>query len=328
MGSKYQMSRFVVVSLCLLIVGCAGTKKTGRPGGTDVNAGFGGAEGSIEGTVVNVPGQPEQLTSGLADNGIANYHPDGNRIIFQSNRNGKWQIYELNLTDMSETRLRESDFIEENPVWSSEGSNILFVASREGDDEWNREIMKFNPDSGELISMTNSPGDDWYPVAMNEEFFVFLSERDANNNLPVHAQANSLYLAYMNGGPPTFLSGSADDFRAPAVVDDEKLLVLNRSDRIAIYDLTTRNSLVVSPKDIVCSSFGFSQSERWIVFTGSTQDSERLYILDTQKNVYQEISTGYSNIRNPGFSPDSKWLLFGAEVNGFFQLFRLKINSL
>ena len=70
---------------------------------------------SIRGTVVSVPEPAEQLTSGLAENGNGNFHPDGSRIIFQSNRDGKWQIYELNLTDMSELRLHESDFIEENP---------------------------------------------------------------------------------------------------------------------------------------------------------------------------------------------------------------------
>ncbi|MBT7789058.1 MAG: hypothetical protein HN757_09275, partial [Calditrichaeota bacterium] len=78
---------------------------------------------SIRGTVVSVPEPAEQLTSGLAENGNGNFHPDGSRIIFQSNRDGKWQIYELNLTDMSELRLHESDFIEENPVWTSKGSN-------------------------------------------------------------------------------------------------------------------------------------------------------------------------------------------------------------
>jgi len=277
---------------------------------------------------VTVNGQPEQLTSGPAENGNGDYHPEGTRIAFQSNRDGKWQVYELSLTDMTETRLRESEFNEENPVWSSEGNNLLFVSSKEGENEWDREIMKYNVQLGDLYSVTNSPGDDWYPVVMNENFCVFLSERDSNQELPVHVRANSVYLANLNGGSPTFLSGTSDDFRAPSVVNDDNLLVLNRFDQIILYDLNTRDSKVMSPEGIVCGSSDYSNGAGLVVFTGSTGGPDTLFILDTENGVYQRINTGFSNIRYPQFSPDGQWILFGAEVDDHFQLFRLNITSL
>ncbi len=328
MGSKRQLSCFVTFSLCLLLAGCAGVGEMGKSGDAADQNVLGTTGNSIRGTVVSVPEPAEQLTSGLAENGNGNFHPDGSRIIFQSNRDGKWQIYELNLTDMSELRLHESDFIEENPVWTSDGNSILFVSSPEGDDEWNRDIMMFTPELTDLKSVTNSPGDDWYPVIMNQDYFVFLSERDSNVDLPVHVRANSVYLANLNGGTPTFLSGTSDDFKAPTVINDENILVLNKDDQIVLYDLTTRISQAVSPAEIVCGSSDFSNEKSWIVFTGSNETGDLLYILDTKEGVYQEINTGFVNLNNPRFSPDSKWLLFGAEVDGHFQLFRLSIASL
>jgi len=328
MGSKYQMSCFVAVSLCLLLAGCAGMGEMGRSGTTEDQNILGATGSPIEGTVVTVPEQAEQLTSGVAENGNGNFHPDGSRIIFQSNRDGRWQIYELNLTDMSSLRLHESELNEENPVWTSDGSSMLFVSSPEGDDEWNRDIMMFNPELGDLKPLTNTPGDDWYPVILNQDYFVFLSERDSNVDLPAHVRANSVYLANLNGGTPTFLSGTSDDFRAPTVINDENLLVLNKSEQIVLYDLTTRNSRVISPWGIVCGPSDFSDEKSWVVFTGSNESGDTLYILDTKEGIYQEINTGHSKINNPRISPGNNWLLFAAEVNGHFQLFRLSIASL
>lgn len=63
------------------------------------------------------------------------WSPDGTKIAFSSNRNGKWQIYTMSVSDTSTgniVNLSNNGFNETRPRFSPDGTKILFLSSRGG----------------------------------------------------------------------------------------------------------------------------------------------------------------------------------------------------
>ncbi len=90
--------------------------------------------------------------------------PDGTKIVFQSNRNGRWQIYVMKTDGSQITNLSNSPGPDLTPVWSPDGSKIVFASERDSGDS---EIYVMNADGSRQSRLTNTPGDDshphWYP---------------------------------------------------------------------------------------------------------------------------------------------------------------------
>jgi len=64
------------------------------------------------------------------DNGMPVWSPDGQRIVFQSLRNGKWGLYEKNSDGTgAEDLLVESELLKFPMAWSGDGQSIVYVVS-------------------------------------------------------------------------------------------------------------------------------------------------------------------------------------------------------
>ena len=85
--------------------------------------------------------------------------PDGSKIVFMSNRTGKFQIFTCNLNGENLNQLTNSEGDNETPVWSPKGDKIVFASTRDGDNE----IYLMNSDGTNQRRLTNQPGDDSHP---------------------------------------------------------------------------------------------------------------------------------------------------------------------
>jgi len=70
-----------------------------------------------------------QLTSGNGSDGEADWHPDGNKIVFHSDRNGQLDIWEIELTTMSVNKIFNKAV---NPAYSPDGKKLAYAAERNG----------------------------------------------------------------------------------------------------------------------------------------------------------------------------------------------------
>ena len=96
-------------------------------------------------------GALRRLTDNPADDREPAWSPDGKRIAFVSDRDGKFKpmIYVMNADGTGQTRLPSSpqNFL---PVWSPDGKHIAFASNRAGD--W--QIYVMNPDGSEQKPLT------------------------------------------------------------------------------------------------------------------------------------------------------------------------------
>jgi TolB protein len=86
--------------------------------------------------------------------------PDSRQILFQSNRNGVFEIFTMK-PDGTDLKQLTYDNVDDNtPSWSPDGRFIVFASGRDNDES---DIYIMDADGKNQKRLTNSPGDDSHP---------------------------------------------------------------------------------------------------------------------------------------------------------------------
>ncbi|MFC1950794.1 hypothetical protein ACFLXN_00090 [Chloroflexota bacterium] len=95
---------------------------------------------------------------------VPQWSPDGSKIAFFSDRFGDEEIYILNVSDYTPSRIinisNNSEGNDRYPAWSPNGAKLAFASDRDGD--W--DIYVVNADGSGQTYITNSTRDEYYPV--------------------------------------------------------------------------------------------------------------------------------------------------------------------
>ena len=86
----------------------------------------------INNAVDQTTGNETQITSDPADDVNPYYSPDLKWLVFQSNRNGNWDLFIINVETGTEVQLTNSPSNETFPAWSPNGKQIAFLANTNG----------------------------------------------------------------------------------------------------------------------------------------------------------------------------------------------------
>jgi hypothetical protein len=102
-----------------------------------------------------------QLTDDAANNRSPVFSPDGTRIAFRAERQGRRVIFVV-VADGSSAPVALTDPSSDNyaPAWSPDGSHIAFVSERDG----NPEIYVMNADGSSSVRLTDSWANDYSPT--------------------------------------------------------------------------------------------------------------------------------------------------------------------
>ena len=104
-----------------------------------------------------------RLTNNNAWDAGAAWSPDGKRIAFCSNRDGKVEIYVMNADGSDVKRLTNNLSDDFGPKWSPDGNKILFDSERDG----NKEVYVMDADGGNQTPLTRNNATDsatsWSP---------------------------------------------------------------------------------------------------------------------------------------------------------------------
>ena len=85
--------------------------------------------------------------------------PDGTRLVFQGNFDGRWQLYEMSIADGAVRRLHASPRDDTHPAFSPDGRQLVFISNRDGNDE----VYLLDLASGEARAVAPHPGKDGHP---------------------------------------------------------------------------------------------------------------------------------------------------------------------
>ena len=132
------------------------------------------------------------------------------KIAFQSNRDGDWEIYIMNIDGSNLVQLTHNTVTDAYPVWSPDGQQIAFETERDG----NSEIYLMNADGTEPQNLSRHPANErdpaWSPDGTR---IAFDSDRKSNQEL---------YIMNSDGSDVTTLTETIGRNILPAWAPDEK----------------------------------------------------------------------------------------------------------
>ena len=104
------------------------------------------------------------------------------KIVFQSDRDGDWEIYAMNVDGSNVIQLTHNSASDGYPVWSPNGKQIAFESNRDG----NFEIYVMNADGSEQRRLTEHPTNETNPAwSPDGQRIAFDSDRTSNREIYV-----------------------------------------------------------------------------------------------------------------------------------------------
>jgi Tol biopolymer transport system component len=98
------------------------------------------------------------LTNSEAVELASAWSPDGERVLYRSNRDNNWDIYSMNADGSDSRRLTDDPESDSDPTYSRDGKKIAFRTYREG--HWQLYLM--NPDGSGQANLSKSAVDEYY----------------------------------------------------------------------------------------------------------------------------------------------------------------------
>ena len=152
--------------------------------GTNFAAALSPADGSfvldLQGTLWRLPpegGRATTMTDSLGDDRLPHFSSDGTRLVFQSFRNGTWDIWVIDIggaDGANLTALTASRFDDREPVFSPDGMRVAFSSDRSG----NYDIWVLELETRELTQLTTDGASDYMPAwSPDGDALVFVSDR-------------------------------------------------------------------------------------------------------------------------------------------------------
>lgn len=123
----------------------------------------------------------ERIPGGKTFDGDMQVSPDGNQIVFVSDRNNTNDIYVMNMDGSNVRQLTFNSSMEIDPDWSPDGKWIVFSSNRESSpvkNNYNLYIMA--PDGTNQCQLTNGEGSEWHPVwSPDGQWIAYISLLDS-----------------------------------------------------------------------------------------------------------------------------------------------------
>lgn len=264
------------------------------------------------------------LTTNSFDDRYASYAPNGGKIVFESNREGNWQIYLMNSDGSEQDRLVTNNYNDRRPSWHPSGEMILFESDRSGKfqlytlDLNNLQVKQLTAiDIGEPIFASFSPDGETIAVSIRE------SENKSN-----------IVLIDSNG--QTIKTLTKTDLRSfyPRWSNDGKEIVYfsrketeNLDDEIYRLNIETgkEQRLTDWPKHNFCPSWSNDNSK--IVYVTSMEDIRpEIYIMDSDGENKIRITYNEGGETLPCWSPTENKILITAYRNGNYEICELELE--
>ncbi|HKA18938.1 MAG TPA: winged helix-turn-helix domain-containing protein [Blastocatellia bacterium] len=248
--------------------------------------------------------------------------PDGSKIAFWSNREGKNKIYVMDADGSNVKQLTNLDGVD--PVWSPDGRKILFGSERDG----NPELYVMDEDGGNQTRLTRNLAADgatsWSPDGTR---IAFASNRDNPN--PYN------WDIYVMDADGSNVKRIVDDLEYDAEPrwspDGQKMLfVTGRNHSFDVYVMNPDGSdqrNLTADIDDPCGSGTWSRDGKSIAFVRTIKGKEQVYVMDADGGNIMAVTNNTARNENPSFFPDGSKLLFSSDHEGNLEVYVMSVDG-
>jgi Tol biopolymer transport system component/DNA-binding winged helix-turn-helix (wHTH) protein len=265
-----------------------------------------------------------RLTNNNASDDGPAWSPDGNRIAFASNRDGKAEIYLMNTDGSNVRRLTNNLSDDYGPKWSPDGRKILFDSDRDG----NKEVYVMDADGGNQTRLTSNTATDsatsWSPDGSQ---IAFASNRDHANFYNF-----DIYLMNADGSNVRRIVDDPEYDAEPRWSPDGKqiLFVTGRNGNFDLYvmnaDGTAQRNLTAD-YDKNDGAATWSPDGKNIAFVRTLAGKEQIFVMNGDGTNLKRVSYDSSNDGRPAWSPDGSQLAFQTDRDGNFEISIMNVDG-
>ena len=265
------------------------------------------------------------LTNNDSDDRYASYSPNGDKIIFESNRDGHWEIYLMDFDGKNQKRITNGAGNNRRPGWHPNGKKILFESDESGSNELytlklangkRRKITSFK-DKGKPVFGSFSP--DGKSVALS------LAETENRSNIVVINRRGKIIRQitqneFRNTYPKWSNKGESILYFSRKETD-------NQDDEIYCVRVEdgTEARLTNWPKHNFCPAW--SNDDKRIVYVTSMEEVRpEIFIMDADGQNAVRITNNEDGDTLPDWSPSGDKLLITGYRNGNFEICELELN--
>lgn len=264
------------------------------------------------------------LTNNSFDDRYASYSPDGNKIVFESNRDGSWQVYLMDRNGYNQERLTTQNGNNRRPSWHPGGEMILFESDRNGKVELytidlkNLEVHQLSGiNKGEPIFANYSPD--------GSKIAVSIKESENKSNIVLMDSVGKIIKKLTNTNLRSYYPRWSND--GQEIVYFSRKETDNQDDEIYRLKIETgeEKRLTNWPKHNFCPSW--SNDNSMIVYVTSMEGIRpEIYIMDSNGKNQIRITNNEDGDTLPCWSPSENKLIITGYRNGNFEICELELN--
>jgi Tol biopolymer transport system component len=245
--------------------------------------------------------------------------PRPERIVFVSNRDGKNQIYVMNVDGSNPTRLTRDNEDNFGPVWSPDGNKIAFyqIVSTQ------RQIYIMNADGSDVSQLNTGNMFDYTPAwSPDGKKIAFTSSISGNPDIYVinRRKGDTLRLTdneHSDISPSWSPDGNKIVFQSYRDLKDE--LYVMDADGSNLIRLTSGSGSAWDPK--------WSPDGSKIVFSLSLDGNQDICVVNVESGIVVRLTNDSSNDISPAWSPDGSKIVFASNRDGNTEIYIMNADG-
>ncbi len=259
----------------------------------------------------------DSLSVVIFEAGVESAYPhwskDGKRVLFQSNKTGKWQLYTIARDGTDLRRITNDEFNNYMADWSPDNEQIAFVSDRDG----NEDVFLMKSDGSEVTNLTRHPSRDIHPYWTNDgKRILFNSSRDVRDGLTIFEMAP-------DGGKVKRLSTSNDVETCAHLSPDGTRLVYLRAfgginDEIYVLELATGKTTNVTKSNEGEGWPSWDNSGKRVLFSSRRNGAFCLFAANPDGSGLRQLTQppGPWYDARAEISPDGDEVVFNRQKDG------------
>ena len=266
-----------------------------------------------------------QLTNSSSDNSYASYNKIGGKIIFESNRDGHWQLYIMEARGKNQKRLIQSSANDRRPTWHPYKNIVLFESDRSGTNELYRLDLETNLVSLVPISLVgNKSYGQFAPNGVevmfchedtSEDFDIYITHHKGKRPRKIVADIyNNKYPQYSPRGDNIVYSSNKNNERETDVIYLYNIITQNRS-RLSYFKDDSYNPI-------------WSYDGRMLAYAASIKDNKsEIFTMRSDGVDKRRITFNSTDDLLPNWSPNRTNLLVTRLINGNYQIVKIFLEE-
>jgi TolB protein len=249
--------------------------------------------------------------------GVENAYPrwsrDGQRILFQSNRTGKWQLYTVKRDGSDLKRITNDEHNNYMADWSPDNRQIAFVSDRDG----NEDIFVMGSDGSGITNLSRHPARDIHPYWLRDGKRLYFNSTRGNGG------ALTIYEMSARGENLRRISTSNDDETCARQSPDAGKVVYLRAfagsnDEIFVLDLNSGKATNVTRSNEAEGWPTWSADGKRVICSSTRAGQFRLFAVNSDGSGLTQLTqppdTWYDACAQ--VSPDGREIVFNRQKSG------------